>query len=63
MPQGREKLSVKCLGTGNFVCANAQGCPGGIVRVEIEQDIMQSSHVSIDKPKNNSEAFMIHSWA
>ena len=38
-PRARNKLTVKCPGAGNFICANARGCPGGMVRVGIECDI------------------------
>ena len=39
-PRTGKKLTVKFPGAGNFFCANAWGCPGGIVRVGIERDIM-----------------------
>ena len=38
-PEAGKRLTVKCPGAGNIFCANARGCPGGMVRVGIERDI------------------------
>ena len=37
---GKNLLS-NAWGARNFFCANAQGCPGGVVRAGIEQDIRE----------------------
>ena len=39
-PGAGKKLTLKCPGAGNIFCANARGCPGGMVRVGTEREIL-----------------------
>ena len=38
-PGAGKRLTVKCPGARDIFCANARGCPGGMVKVGIERDI------------------------
>ena len=52
MPRGREKIDCQMPGAGIFFCANARGCPGGMVRVGIEREIIHARFSNINERTN-----------